>query len=101
MDSPNNEGNGAHDRSSNIGVTTSKINGPDNDMFSGAAAAKTASDARTFDEFGASNAEFEKHCYYRGACVCVRRVINVIGSIAALLNVALDIVYAYKVSFAS
>ena len=29
----------------------------------------------------------------------MRRLINTIGAIAALLNVALDIVYAYKISY--
>ena len=37
--------------------------------------------------------------YFRPACVNTRRMINVIGAFAALLNAALDIVYAYKISF--
>ena len=73
---------------------------PENDLFSGAAAAKSKSDDRTADEFG-SSAEFQKHFYFRSTCVNIRRFINIIGAIAALLNVALDIVYAYRVSFTS
>lgn len=68
-------------------------------MFSSATAAKSKSDDRG-DEFGAS-AEFMKHFYFRSTCVNIRRFINLIGAIAALLNVALDIVYAYRVSFTS
>ena len=71
---------------------------PDNDMFSGAAAANSASDEKPVNEFGAS-AEFKKHFYFGATCVNIRRFINLIGAIAALLNVALDIVYAYRVSF--
>jgi len=37
--------------------------------------------------------------YFRPACVNTRRLINVIGAFAALMNAGLDIVYAYKISF--
>ena len=37
--------------------------------------------------------------YFRPTCVNIRKVINVFGAFAALLNAALDIVYAYKISF--
>lgn len=94
-------------RASAVGATTnSKMKpqsqddglSPENDMFSGAAAANSASDDKPVNEFGAS-AEFKKHFYFRSTCVNIRRFINLIGAIAALLNVALDIVYAYRVSF--
>ena len=95
-----------HERSSNIGMSHHKLKPqrpdgfqPENDMFQGASAANTASDAKNHDEFGSSSAEFKKHFYFGTTCVNIRRSINLIGAIAALLNVALDIVYAYKVSF--
>lgn len=53
-----------NNRSSNIGMSNSKMKpqsplgvSPENDLFSGAAAAKSKSDDRTADEFG-SSAEF-------------------------------------------
>jgi hypothetical protein len=94
-----------NNRNSHIGGSNSKMKpdqgnnaSPENDVFKGAGAANTASDSKNDGEFGAS-AEFEKHFYFRQTCVNIRRLINVTGAFAALLNVALDIVYAYKISF--
>ena len=96
----------SNNRSSDIGETNSKMKpqspsglSPENDMFSGAAASKTTSDDKPVQEFGGNSAEFKKHFYFNTTCVNIRRFINLIGAFAALLNVALDIVYAYRVSF--
>lgn len=42
---------------------------------------------------------FDKSFCFQPFCVSVRRLINLIGAIAALINLALDIVYAYKIPY--
>ena len=69
------------------------------DVFQGASTGAEASDQPPEFSAETSNAEFEKHWYFSSSCVSIRRFINFIGAITALLNVALDIVYAYKINY--
>jgi len=45
------------------------------------------------------NAEFEKHACFRPCCASIRWMINLIGAFGALVNVILDIFYAYTTSY--
>ena len=49
-------------------------------------------------KFGGS-AEFEKHACFKPCCASIRWSINLFGAFAALVNVILDVFYAYTTTY--
>lgn len=48
---------------------------------------------------GQPNFQFERSMCFRPACIYFRRFISLIGAILAIINMALDIVYAYQTPY--
>lgn len=51
------------------------------------------------DAGGSGGMEFERHWCFGPKCTSCRRILNVVGAVAALANAAVDVIYAYRTRY--